>query len=175
LSKKPRLQILGTGNRYPLLAKPPPFQTKIHSRSKPDISAINLTSKNFTGLKVKNRIMLFFKNQTTSSPFLFNTSPSKFLSNVKCGESATKVECEDEASCIVTSEYQDEAVEESTAEKGEPSDDDAESTGITISIRSMHPAPSPKATSSFTQQGTAVRRLRLKSDLNTGPYSLKDS
>jgi hypothetical protein len=99
-------------------------------------------------------------------------SPSESLSNVECGESATNVECEDKASCIVTSEYQDEVVEESTAEKGEPSDDDAESTWITI--RSMHPAPSPSATSSFTQQGTAVRRLRLKSDLNTGPCSVND-
>jgi hypothetical protein len=98
-------------------------------------------------------------------------SPSESLSNVECGESATNVECEDEASCIVTSEYLDEAVE-STAEKGEPSDDDAESAGITI--RSMHPAPSPSTTISFTQQGTAVRRLRLISDLKTGPWPVND-
>jgi hypothetical protein len=93
--------------------------------------------------------------------------------NVESGESATNVDCEDEASCIVTSEYLDEALEESTAEKDEPSDDEeAESTGITI--RSSLRAPSSSATSSIAQQGTAVRRLRLQSDLKTGPCSIND-
>jgi hypothetical protein len=92
--------------------------------------------------------------------------------NVDSGESAINVDCEDEASCIATSEYLDEALEESTAEKGEPSDDEAESTGITI--RSSLRAPSSSATSSFAQQGTAVRRLRLQSDLKTGPCSIND-
>ncbi|GJN39621.1 hypothetical protein PR202_gb28751 [Eleusine coracana subsp. coracana] len=168
--------------------------------------------------------------------------------NVESGDSVTNVDSEDETSCIVTSKYLDEAVEESTAEKGAPSDeDDAESTGITIrsrhpaaekgvpsdegdagstgitirsrhpaaekgvpsdegdaestgitirsrhpaaekgmpsdegdaestgiTIRSRHPVTSSSTASSFTQQGTAMRRLRLQSDLKTGPCSTTD-
>ncbi|GJN39619.1 hypothetical protein PR202_gb28749 [Eleusine coracana subsp. coracana] len=152
--------------------------------------------------------------------------------NVESGDSVTNVDSEDETSCIVTSKYLDEAVEESTAEKGSrhpaaekgvpsdegdagstgitirsrhpaaekgvPSDEgDAESTGITIrsrhpaaekgmpsdegdaestgiTIRSRHPVTSSSTASSFTQQGTAMRRLRLQSDLKTGPCSTTD-
>ncbi|TVU42896.1 hypothetical protein EJB05_09342 [Eragrostis curvula] len=74
--------------------------------------------------------------------------------NVQSGESVANVDCEDETSCIVNSKYLDEAVEESIAEKGVPSDeDDAESTGIII--KSRHPALSSSTAGSFTQQGTA--------------------
>ncbi|KAK3122775.1 hypothetical protein QOZ80_8AG0618120 [Eleusine coracana subsp. coracana] len=142
---------------------------------------------------------------------------------VESGDSVTNVDSEDETSCIVTLKYLDEAVEESTTEKGAPSDeDDAESTGITIrsrhpaaekgvpfdeddtdstgitirsrhpaaengmpsdegdaestgiTIRSRHLATSSSIASSFTQQGTAMRRLRLQSDLKTGPCSTTD-
>ncbi|KAL6658984.1 hypothetical protein ACP70R_003024 [Stipagrostis hirtigluma subsp. patula] len=85
--------------------------------------------------------------------------------NVESGESITGDESEDEGSCIVTPKP--------VAEKDVPSDgDEAESTGI--NIRSRRPAPSSSSDSLFTQQGTAMRRLRLQSQLNTGS-SIDDS
>ena len=91
----------------------------------------------------------------------------------ECREIITKDESEDEVSCVVTPDCLNESVEESTAEKDVASDgDEAESTGIVI--RSRHPAPSSSSEISFTQQGTAVQRLRLQSGLNKGPYPSSD-
>ncbi|XP_066330381.1 NAC domain-containing protein 14-like isoform X1 [Miscanthus floridulus] len=91
----------------------------------------------------------------------------------ECREIITKDESEDEVSCVVTPDCLKESVEESTAEKDVASDgDEAESTGIVI--RSRHPAPSSSSEISFTQQGTAVQRLRLQSGLNKGPYPSSD-
>lgn len=92
---------------------------------------------------------------------------------VECREIITKDESEDEVSCVVTPDCLNESVEESTAEKDVASDgDEAESTGIVI--KSSHPAPSSRSESSFTQQGTAMRRLRLQSGLNKGPCPSSD-
>nr|CAB3482221.1 unnamed protein product [Digitaria exilis] len=76
--------------------------------------------------------------------------------DVESGESIARDESEDEVSCVVT------------ADKDVISDggDEAESSGIIIKSR---PAPCSSSESSFTQQGTAVRRLRLQSDLKVGP------
>lgn len=91
------------------------------------------------------------------------------LLKVEYAETITRDESEDEVSCVVTPNYLNESVEESTAEKDVASDgDEAQSTGIVI--RSCHPAPSSSSESSFTQQGTAMQRLRLQLDLNKGPY-----
>uniref|UniRef100_A0A0A9CTY0 NAC domain-containing protein n=1 Tax=Arundo donax TaxID=35708 RepID=A0A0A9CTY0_ARUDO len=86
--------------------------------------------------------------------------------NAEGVESRIRDDSEEEASCIVTPKYLNEAVDESTGEKDVPSDgDEAESTGIII--RSW-PAPSSSSDNLFTQQGTAMRRVRLQLDLNTG-------
>lgn len=91
---------------------------------------------------------------------------------VECREVITKYDSEDEVSCVVTPDCLNESVE-STAVKDVVSDgDEAESTGIVI--RSRHPAPSSSLESSFTQQGTAMRRLRLQSGLNKGPCPSSD-
>ncbi|XP_035819020.1 NAC domain-containing protein 14 isoform X4 [Zea mays] len=88
------------------------------------------------------------------------------LQVVECGESITKDESEDEVSCVESPNYFDESVE-FAAEKGVASyGDGADSTGIVI--RSRYPAPSSSSESSFTQQGTAMRRLRLQLGLNEG-------
>ncbi|CAL5008327.1 unnamed protein product [Urochloa decumbens] len=80
--------------------------------------------------------------------------------DVESAESVTRSESEEEVSCVVT------------ADRDVVSDgDEAESTGIVIRNR---PAPSSSSESSFTQQGTAVRRLRLQSDLKTGPCPSTD-
>ncbi|NP_001304777.1 uncharacterized protein LOC100279888 [Zea mays] len=86
---------------------------------------------------------------------------------VESREIITKDESEDEVSCVLTPDCLNDSVEESTAEKDVASDgDEAESTGIVI--RSHHPAPRSSSESSFTQQGTAMQRLRLQSGLNKG-------
>ncbi|CAO2210077.1 unnamed protein product [Urochloa humidicola] len=80
--------------------------------------------------------------------------------DVESAESITRSESEDEVSCVVT------------ADKDVVSDgDEAESTGIVIRSR---PAPSSSSESSFTEQGTAVHRLRLQSDLKIGPCPSTD-
>ncbi|XP_062192694.1 protein NTM1-like 9 [Phragmites australis] len=81
--------------------------------------------------------------------------------NVESGGSVTNNECEDETSCIVTSEYLNGTVDESTAEKDLLSDgDEAESTGIVI--RSRRHVPNPISDNPFNQQGTAMKRVRLQ-------------
>ncbi|RCV29954.1 hypothetical protein SETIT_6G055400v2 [Setaria italica] len=95
-------------------------------------------------------------NQGTASRRLRLHLPADFES----AESITRDESEDEVSCVVT------------ADRDVVSDgDEAESTGIVIRSR---PAPSSSSESSFTQQGTTVRRLRLQSDLKTGPCPSTD-
>ncbi|XP_006659850.1 uncharacterized protein LOC102700454 isoform X1 [Oryza brachyantha] len=109
-------------------------------------------------------------------------------------------ECEDEESgIVVTSKYANEATGESTAEKDMPSDgDDAESTGITIlrrrnvtaailpsdeedtestgiTILRRRQTPTASSGGSFTQEGAAVRRVRLQSDFNAAPCSSVDA
>lgn len=107
-------------------------------------------------------------NQGTATRRIRLQWPADFES----GESITRDESEDEVSCIVTPNYLNETVEESTADKDVVSDgDEAESTGIVIRSR---PAPSSSSESSLTQQGTAVRRLRLQSQLKTGPCPSTD-
>jgi hypothetical protein len=106
-------------------------------------------------------------NQGTATRRLRLHWPADFES----GENITRDESEDEVSCIVTPNYLNETVEESTADKDVVSDgDEAESTGIVIRSR---PAPSSSSESSLTQ-GTAVRRLRLQSHLKTGPCPSTD-
>ncbi|CAL5003962.1 unnamed protein product [Urochloa decumbens] len=80
--------------------------------------------------------------------------------DAESAESVTRSDSEDEVSCVVT------------ADRDVVSDgDEAESTGIVIRNR---PAPISSSESSFTQQGIAVRRLRLQSDLKTGPCPSTD-
>ncbi|VAI87771.1 unnamed protein product [Triticum turgidum subsp. durum] len=112
--------------------------------------------------------------------------------NVESRESMTRDEHEDEESDIVTSKYMSESVESSADV------DDSDSTGVTImarcpapssnmrsdeadaeatgiNIMSRHTAPSSSTDSSFTtEQGTAVRRLRLQSNLDAGSCSSVD-
>ena len=109
-----------------------------------------------------------FTNQGTALRRLRLLLPT----DLESGESITRDESEDEVSCVVTPNYLDEAEEESTADKDVVSDgDEAESTGIVIRSR---PAPSSSSESSLTQQGAAVRRLRLQSHLMTGPCPSTD-
>ncbi|CAO2187067.1 unnamed protein product [Urochloa humidicola] len=98
----------------------------------------------------------YFTNQGTANRRLRLYVPA----DAESAESVTRSESEDEVSCVVT------------ADKDVVSDgDEAESTGIVIKSR---PAPSSSSESSFTQQGTAVRRLQLQSDLKTGPCPSTD-
>ncbi|KAG2576848.1 hypothetical protein PVAP13_6NG060900 [Panicum virgatum] len=109
-----------------------------------------------------------FTNQGTAQRRIRLQLPA----DLESGESITRDESEDEVSCVVTPNYLNEAEEESTADKDVVSDgDEAESTGIVIRSR---PAPSSSSESSLTQQGTAVRRLRLQSHLMTGPCPSTD-
>ena len=106
------------------------------------------------------------------------TAPRRILlqlpADLESGESITRDESEDEVSCIVdevscivTPNYVNEAADKDVVSDG----DEAESTGIVIRSR---PAPSSSSESSLTQQGTAVRRLRLQSHLMTGPCPSTD-
>ncbi|KAG2581704.1 hypothetical protein PVAP13_6KG070800 [Panicum virgatum] len=111
-----------------------------------------------------------FTNQGTATRRLRLLLPT----DLESGESITRDESEDEVSCIVdevscivTPNYVNEAADKDVVSDG----DEAESTGIVIRSR---PAPSSSSESSLTQQGTAVRRLRLQSHLKTGPCPSTD-
>lgn len=116
-----------------------------------------------TGISVMPRQSQFsvqpnymFTNQGNAARRMRLHLPADFESR----ESITRDESDDEVSCVVT------------PDKDVVSDgDEVESTGIVIRRR---PAPSSSLESSVTQQGTTVRRLRLQSDLKTGPCPSTD-
>uniref|UniRef100_A0A0D9X4M0 NAC domain-containing protein n=1 Tax=Leersia perrieri TaxID=77586 RepID=A0A0D9X4M0_9ORYZ len=133
--------------------------------------------------------------QLQSNDIFVNQGTARRRLRLQQSESLSPDFEDEESGIVVTSKYVNEVAEESTAEKDMPSDgDDAESTGITILRRRQAPTASsddeeaestgitilrrrhaPTASSgSFTQQGAAVRRVRLQCDLNAAPCSSGD-